>query len=162
LAGKAQVATVSKDEVAVGVSGEKEAAAGRSASLPPPSSAPAEAQLLQEEAAPELRVKERFLTPEPARKRRSAAYQTLSTQRPSGEIQTECRDLRALLARNPDAEQALETRYQLALCSIRLFKSSPSEDTRQQAIEDSRAFLEASPDGERVDEIRKELESIEN
>ncbi len=163
LVSKTRVAALSQDEAALGVSEEKEIVVGRASSSLPPSSAPAEAQVLQEELASDMRSKENYLTPgEPARKRRSAAYQTLSIQTSSVEIQTECRDLRTYLAQNPDAEQALDARYRLALCSIRLFKTHPSEDTHRQAGEDCNAFLELSPEGERADEIRKALEPIKN
>ena len=112
---------------------------------------------------PEKRVKEnRLAVAEPSGAYRSAAYKTLSVQQKSEpELQTECRGFRRFLAENPESEQAVDTRYQLALCSVRLFKLRPSEENRRQADQDLRAFLEASAEGVRADEMRRELKSIQ-
>jgi hypothetical protein len=146
---KTQAEAVSLDEVAMGASVGKQTAAGGVASPSP---------------VPPSPTKESFLTPgEPSRKRQRATLQTLSTQTTSeADLRSECRAIRTFLSQDPSTEQAIDARYRLALCSIRLFRSYPTEESRRQADEDCTAFLEVSSEDERVDEVRRELEAIKN
>ena len=73
----------------------------------------------------------------------------------------ECSDWRQFVERHASSEHGTSARYRLALCSIALFDSSPSEDNRSQAMDDGRSYLEADPGGERAEAIRRALERIE-
>jgi hypothetical protein len=111
----------------------------------------------------EKRAKDNYLAvAEPSGARRSTALKTLSVQqKPETELQAECQSFRKMLAENPESEQAVDTRYQLARCSVRLFERRPTDENRRQAVQDMRAFLGASSEGERADEILRKLQSIQ-
>ena len=154
---------------------DEDIAAGRAASLLPAAPAPAEAPAAQEEVSAdpparerradvaEKRAKDNYLAAaEPSRTRRSTALKTLSVQQKSEtELRAECQGHRKILAENPESEQAVDTRYQLARCSVRLFELWPTDENRRQAVQDMRAFLGASSEGERADEMLRELKSIQ-
>lgn len=74
--------------------------------------------------------------------------------------EAECRDWRDFVARYPSSEQALDARYRLALCSIRLFDQRRTEPARRQALEDAAGFLEQAPPGERAETVRRERERL--
>jgi hypothetical protein len=76
------------------------------------------------------------------------------------EIEAECNAWRAFLAEFPDSDQAIDARYRLAACSISLYDLRQTDDDRRQALDDGTSFLEASPGGERAEEIRRHLDRI--
>jgi hypothetical protein len=145
------------------------------AGILPAAPAPAEVPATQEEVSAdpparerradvvEKRAKDNYLAvAEPSGARRSTALKTLSVQQKSEtELQAECQSFRKMLAENPESEQAVDTRYQLARCSVRLFERRPTDENRRQAVQDMRAFLGASSEGERADEILRKLQSIQ-
>jgi len=78
----------------------------------------------------------------------------------ASDLEGECSAWRGFLARFPKSDQAIDARYRLAVCSISLYDLRQTEEDRRQAIEDATSFIEASPGGERVEEVRRDLARI--
>ena len=71
------------------------------------------------------------------------------------ELLAKCRSWRDYLEKYPDSVESLEARYRLARCSIDLHHLHPTEERRNQAVEDAEAFLEVAPEDERAKEIER-------
>jgi len=75
-------------------------------------------------------------------------------------LEAECQDWRGFLEQYADSDEAVDARYRLAICSVRLYDLRQTDGDRQQALNDASSFLEVSPQGERAERIRRELARI--
>ena len=77
------------------------------------------------------------------------------------ETEAQCNHLRDSLERGLEGEELLNARFEVAECSMDLAKLSPTEERLRRAREDVTAFLAISPEGEKAEKLKRQLDALE-